>query len=90
MANEIKLGQKARDIVTGFEGIVLATMQHLTGCNQVCILPQTLDKDGKRRDGEWFDDSRVEILDAKPIKLTRTPAEVAASPGADEPAPRTR
>lgn len=90
MAKEIKLGQRAKDVITGFEGIVLATMQHLTGCNQVCILPQTLDKDGKRRDGEWFDDSRVEVLDDKPIALTRTPAQVAANPGADEPAPRTR
>jgi hypothetical protein len=86
----IKLGQKARDVITGFEGIVLCITQHLTGCNQVCLLPQTLDKDGKRRDGEWFDDSRIQILDKTPLQLQRTAAEVKANPGADEPLPTIR
>lgn len=35
-----KLGLKAKDKITGFEGIITARCEYLTGCNQYCLTPQ--------------------------------------------------
>lgn len=63
----IKLGMKVRDVITGFEGIVYGRIEYLTGCTQMNVVPP-VDKDGKRREAEWFDESRLEVLD-EPIVL---------------------
>lgn len=69
----IMLGQKARDVVTGFTGIVTARVQYLTGCDQYALNPG-LDKDGKIMDGHYFDENRLVIVDEVPLKLPRADA----------------
>lgn len=59
----IKLGLKARDKITGFEGTITGRAQYLTGCNQ-CVLVPTVDSDGKVRESQWFDEGRIEIVGA--------------------------
>lgn len=56
----IKLGQKARDKVTGFEGILTGKAQYLYGCTQYCIVPPA--KDSKIEDSHWFDEGRIEVI----------------------------
>jgi hypothetical protein len=55
-----ELGQKAKDKITGFEGILTARVQFLTGCNRYSIQPQKL-HDGKRLEGEYFDEDQIVI-----------------------------
>jgi hypothetical protein len=55
------LGKKAKDKVTGFEGIITSKHIYLTGCIQYGIQPQ-IDKDGKVPDKEFFDEGRIEIV----------------------------
>ena len=55
----IELGQKAKDKVTGFEGILIGRIEYLFGCNQYGIAPEA--KDGKVNDTNWFDEGRIEI-----------------------------
>ena len=55
----IKLGMLVKDRISGFSGIAIATSRWLFGCNQVCVAPTQL-KDGKRIEGEWFDEERLE------------------------------
>ncbi len=57
------LGMNARDIVTGFSGIVTSYCQYLTGCTQVSITPMCAANDGKLPDTQWFDIQRVELVD---------------------------
>jgi len=64
----IKLGDMVRDLYSGFEGIAYGITDYLTGCRQVCVVPTTLDKDGKIRDSHWFDVDRLEILPKAKIK----------------------
>lgn len=78
--SDIQLGQKARDVITRFEGTVVGRVVYLTGCDQVLLSPG-IGPDGAHRDAHWFDVDRIEILDATPIVLPRT------SNGADRPAP---
>jgi hypothetical protein len=55
------MGLEAKDKVTGFIGIIVARSQHITGCNQYCLMPK-IDKEGKIPDGHWIDEGRLEIL----------------------------
>jgi hypothetical protein len=54
-------GQEAKDKVTGFEGKIVYRIEYLNGCNQYGLIP-TIDKDGKARDAEQFDEGRIEII----------------------------
>lgn len=57
----MKLGQKARDKITGFEGIITGRAEYLTGCTQFALAPKAL-ADGSIRATEWFDEGRIEVL----------------------------
>ena len=56
----IKLGQKAKDKVTGFAGILIGKIEYLFGCTQYGIAPEV--KDGKVNETNWFDEGRIEVL----------------------------
>jgi len=57
----VNLGKKAKDKITGFEGIIIGKITYLFGCEQYGIAPKA-SKDGKLEDSHWFDVGRVEIL----------------------------
>jgi len=57
----IELGQQGKDRITGFVGIAIGRAEYLFGCTQFLLAP-LVDKEGKRRDGEWFDEGRVEVI----------------------------
>ena len=75
----IQLGMKAKDVITGFAGVVTAHLEYLTGCDQYCLTPP-IDKDGKLVDTKWFDESRLLVTDTNIVELiqqaTHTPAPV--------------
>jgi hypothetical protein len=54
------MGKKAKDKITGFEGIITSKHIYLTGCNQYGIQP-SVDKDGKVPEKNYFDEGRIEI-----------------------------
>lgn len=68
----IPLGTEVQDKVSGFQGKVLVVIENLHNCNQYYVEPP-VDKDGKPRDGQWFDEGRLEVT-GKGI----SPEEVAA------------
>lgn len=80
---EIKLGDTARDTITGFMGVCTARAVYITGCNQVFVQPK-LDKDGKFVDGHWVDEDRLEAIAGPSVSLKVT------NPGCDTPAPPGR
>lgn len=57
---EIQLGVKARDKITGFEGIVVSKVVYLTGCDQYGLTPSVC-KEGKPADTQYFDVSRLAV-----------------------------
>lgn len=58
-----KLGDTARDSISGFEGVVTSRHEYLNGCTRLGISPKTL-KDGKPIDTCMFDDQQVELVEA--------------------------
>lgn len=61
---EIKLGQKVKDKVTGFEGIVVHHAHFINGCHQLGIQPDKLNKDGEPIEQGNFDIQQLEVIGA--------------------------
>lgn len=66
----ISLGDKARCSLTGFTGIVIGRVEHLTGCNQLYLLPNA-DKENELKEGQWFDIERVEKVSDRQVEIQR-------------------
>lgn len=56
------LGSKARDTISGFEGVATGFAEYLTSCRRIELTP-TVGTDGTLRDAKWFDAQRIEIID---------------------------
>ena len=66
-AFKIELGEKVKDCVTGFKGVVIARAQYITGCNQYGVAPKAVKNEAK--DSRWFDEDR--LIDSIPKKKTK-------------------
>lgn len=58
----VNLGDRVRDEVTGFEGIAVCRATWLHGCIRINVQPEKLDKEGKVRTQETFDEPQLKIL----------------------------
>lgn len=54
------LGKRAKDKITGLEGIIIGKTTYLYGCDCYGIAPPATD--GKCPDSCWFDEGRIEII----------------------------
>lgn len=84
----VELGDRAKDRITEFEGVITCITTWLNGCVRVGIQSEKL-KDGKPLDAEYFDEVQVEILESgyiKPHHKTQAEAKTVAKPPAG-PAP---
>lgn len=59
---QIKLGQKLRCKVTGFEGIATARIEYINGCVQYCVKPKCKDKNATPPAGEYIDAQQLEVI----------------------------
>ncbi len=72
------MGDLAREVVTGFKGIVTAHTRHLTGCDTVWLTSQTEVENGVAVE-RCFDVLRVECVETNPLDVTGFPDDEAAS-----------
>lgn len=80
------LGKTVQDVVTGFKGRVLGHAEYITGCDQYLVQPECKPLEViEKPKGEWFDESRLKVVDNSMIELAN-PAAVAA--GGDLEAPK--
>jgi hypothetical protein len=85
----VNLGDKCRDVVTGFQGIAVGELKWLHGCRRINIEPP-IDKDGKPIDGHWFDEQRVELVETRDVPdatagQAREPGGIDAAPSQSGP-----
>jgi len=69
---KIQLGDRAVHAITGFTGIVVARVEYLTGCNQLCLQPQGLTDKGDTFGSSYFDEPYVDLV-AAGVVANRTP-----------------
>ena len=55
---KLKLGQKVKDSITGYEGIAVARTTWLNGCERIAV-QGPLDKDGNIPNEKWIDISQL-------------------------------
>lgn len=81
---KIELGDKVKDLTTGFEGVATSRSEFLTGCTRVGVQPP-VDKDGKVPDAHWFDEPMLTIVEKEAVK---PPEVVKKDPGGPQPNPK--
>ena len=70
----IKLGDKVKDKITGLTGIAIGITNWLYGCRRITIQPQE-SKDGKPADAFTVDEPQLEILEERVITPFETTPE---------------
>lgn len=60
----VQLGDRVRDRITGFEGIVIGITEWLYQCRRPIIQPSSLTSDGKLSETQSFDEDQLEIVEA--------------------------
>lgn len=68
----IKLGNKVKDIVTGYEGIAVSKVEYLNGCVQYCVKPK-IDADGKMPEGQYIDVQQLRFVESGLEELEISP-----------------
>ena len=64
---KINLGDKVKDSVTGFAGIVVAKTEWLHGCIRIMVQPDKLQKDGSLADAVQFDEPQLIMVKPKKV-----------------------
>lgn len=85
---KIALGDRAREKITGIEGIVTGITHWLTGCDHIAIKRPGIDKDGKPWELLWFDEPNVELV--APQVMTEQPIDPATGRKPGGPIPNGR
>lgn len=60
--SQVRIGDRVRDRVGGFEGIVTGMSQWITGCDRASV--QAPSKDGKLGESYWIDVHTLDVLEA--------------------------
>lgn len=80
--------QRRADVSMGsrFEGA--RSRDGLRGRDHRAVRTAPIDKEGKRREPEWFDEQRLEILETRALKLDNEANGAGPSPGPSRSMPR--
>lgn len=73
---KFECGDKVKDLVTLFVGVVVGRSQFLTGCNRYAVQSQKLDKNDSSP-GKWenFDENALALIKgSKRVELEQKPA----------------
>jgi len=65
----IELGDKVKDRISGFTGIVTSYTEFITGCDRCFVCPDRLDKEGSVIEGHSFDVLELTIVKKKVISF---------------------
>ncbi len=66
--DKINLGDKVKDSVTGFTGIVVALHKWLHGCTR-CTVQPAVGKDGKLPEANAFDMPQLVVISKNKVKV---------------------
>lgn len=80
----IELGQTVKDVITGYEGVVVSRHEYLYGCVRYVVQAALL-KDGVPVADHTIDEQRLIVLDVPNIQERAPPSNY---PGGDRPTPR--
>jgi len=56
----IKMGDRVKDSISGFSGIVIGRAEYLYGCVQILVQPESLQEGGEPCESRWMDEQRFD------------------------------
>jgi hypothetical protein len=65
---KFELGQEIKDVITGYQGVVMVRAEYFTGCRHYGVLTRLPDKDGNERPWNWLDESRWEVVELPKVE----------------------
>lgn len=68
LPNDLQLGQKVTDRITGMAGIATGKCEYISGCMQILVVPK-YKEDGSKVESEWFDVQRLELSGNEVLRL---------------------
>lgn len=68
MKNEIKLGDKVKDPISGIIGIAVGRTVWLHGCARVIVQPEGIDKNKKPYESSSFDEPQLVVMKSRVVK----------------------
>ncbi len=80
----MRLGDKVKDIVTGFEGVIIGEFRWLNGCVRFGVQSQKLTKEGLPRESQTFDEQQLRLVKAGEV-VVESRATVGASEDVEQP-----
>ena len=83
-----QLGDRVKDKVTGFTGIIVSHAKHLAGCDRMYLEP-AVGEDNKTPDGRWVDIDMLDIVEAGAVKPVDYNTQPTTPPGGFD-LPRSR
>ena len=66
--DDVKLGDKVKDQITGFEGIAISRTEYLYGSVRVQVQPVKLGKSGEPQETKVFDEPQLDVLKRAAVK----------------------
>ena len=66
---KFNFGDRVREEVTGFTGIVTRRLESASGNREYDVIP-TCDEGGGTREGYWFDENRLVLVEANAVSIT--------------------
>ena len=64
----VVIGDRVKDIMTGFEGIAYGRWECLTGCVSFDVHPR-VNAEGEIPSSQWIDESRLEVIEKGAVSL---------------------
>lgn len=84
---KIQLGDRVKDRINGYAGIVTGRLQYINGCVQFGVSREVLDDKGSAAGLEWIDEQRLDVVHAGAY----TPGEASeATVGGEQSTPPSR
>ena len=80
MEDKVKLGDKVKDKLTKFTGIVTGRAEYLFGCVQLLVNPGVV-KDGEPVAATWVDENRMVLVKSKAVDVSLTPQQAGVTGG---------
>ncbi len=65
-----EIGDRAKDKITGYQGIVIGINDHAFGCKHIYLKKEGLNKEKKPDECESFDIQRIDVLAKKAVPYT--------------------
>jgi len=78
------VGETVKDIVTGFQGVIMAVSYYFTGCNHYGICSRIITEKDKIDEWKWLDEKRLEWVPEKE-KIVFSHGEPSSGPGHNPP-----